>query len=80
MQGSLEAASRRIHDWCAQVGEKTLFEVLQGARDRTGTSFHMEVADQIRRRANSCAPSGATGGAGAYFFGEQPHEPEKPPS
>jgi hypothetical protein len=51
MAGSLEIATRRIRDWSVQVGERVLFNVLQGATDLTGTAFHLEVADQIRRWA-----------------------------
>jgi hypothetical protein len=64
MMGSLETATRRLRDWSAQVGEGALFEILQGSKDRKGTDFHLQVADQIMRRANGCAPAGAIGGPG----------------
>jgi hypothetical protein len=64
MGGSIEHATRRLQGWSDQVGDEVLFEVLQGAKDRKGTAFHLHVADQIMRRANSCAPAGAIGGAG----------------
>jgi hypothetical protein len=76
MAGSLETATRRLRDWSVQVGEEVLFEVLQGARDRTGTAFHMEVGDQIRRRGGYPAPL-CLEGQGLSFFVEQPHEPDK---
>jgi hypothetical protein len=65
MGGSLETATKRLQGWCEKVGNAALFEVLQGAKDRKGTAFHLHVADQVMRRANSCAPAGAIGGAGA---------------
>jgi hypothetical protein len=64
MGGSLEAATRRLHGWCEQVGDAALFEVLQGTKDREGTAFHLEVADQVRRRATQLRPASAIGGPG----------------
>jgi hypothetical protein len=51
MGGSLETATNRLRGWSGRVSDAVLFEVLQGAKDREGTAFHMEVGDQIRRRA-----------------------------
>jgi hypothetical protein len=51
MGGSLETATKRLRGWCEQIGDAALFEVLHGTQDREGTAFHMEVADQVRRRA-----------------------------
>jgi hypothetical protein len=50
MQGTLETAARRLRDWSAQAGERVLFEILQGTKDRKGTAFLLQVSDQIRRR------------------------------
>jgi hypothetical protein len=50
MQGTLETATRRLRDWSAQAGERVLFEILQGTKDREGTVFLLQVSDQVRRR------------------------------
>jgi hypothetical protein len=51
MGGSVEVATKRLRGWSEQVGDAALVEVLQGTKDREGTAFHLEVADQVRRRA-----------------------------
>jgi hypothetical protein len=56
MGGSLETAMQRVLRWSEQIGDQALFEVLQGAKDRHGTAFHMEVADRIRRLGGSPIP------------------------
>ena len=53
MGGSLETATNRLRGWCEKIGDAALIEVLQGAKDREGTAFHLHVADQVMRRANS---------------------------
>jgi hypothetical protein len=47
-----DGAMARLSRWSDQVPDSTvLADILQGAEDRTGHSFHMEVSDQIRRLA-----------------------------
>ncbi|MBR0693283.1 hypothetical protein [Bradyrhizobium lablabi] len=48
-----ERAMTRLSNWSGQVGDcAVLVNILQGAENRSGPAFHMEVADQIRRLAH----------------------------
>lgn len=57
---SVDASRTRLRGWSAQVGDKVLFEVLQDAKGLEGAAFHLEVADQIRRRAGGYSTPGPT--------------------
>jgi hypothetical protein len=48
-----ERAMARLSNWSGQVGDcAVLANILQGAENRAGPAFHMEVSDQIRRLAH----------------------------
>lgn len=48
-----EQAMARLSKWSGQVGDyAALANILQGAENRAGPAFHMEVTDQIRRLAH----------------------------
>jgi hypothetical protein len=48
-----ERAVSRLSAWSAQVDDSAvLASILQGAENRTGHGFHIEVTDQIRRQAH----------------------------
>jgi hypothetical protein len=48
-----ERATARLSGWSEQVHDcAVLADILQGAQNSSGHGFHMEVADQIRRRAH----------------------------
>jgi hypothetical protein len=53
MEEPPERAAERLSGWAAQVHDSAvLVDILQQAQDRNGPSFHMAVADQIRRQAH----------------------------
>jgi hypothetical protein len=53
MGETYEGAMARLSRWSEQLADcAVLADILQGAEDRVGHSFHMEVTDQIRRSAH----------------------------